>query len=369
MTRTTLMTTLSVTALLAFAVLPAHAQKANQTDEAAMKSELKEADKDMGSVLKKLQELGAKPISTLTVEQARKQPTPADAVKAVMRDSGKDPAAVMAEMKVMKKDLSYATGGAQQPIRIYTPEGPAPEGGFPVIVYYHGGGWVIADLDVYEATPMSLAKKAKAIVASVEYRHAPENKFPAAHDDAVAAWQYVIENAQSWNGNAGNVAVAGESAGGNLAVNVAIAARDKNLQAPKAIVAVYPVAGVDLNTPSYQKNAKAAPLGKADMEWFIDKVLGKPEDKMDPRIDLVGKADLKGLPPTLVITAEIDPLMSEGKLLADKLKSAGVTTTYDNVDGVSHEFFGMAGVVKDADRAQDMAVKTLTAAFGKSAAK
>src|SRR3954451_9918065 len=110
----------------------------------------------------------------------------------------------------------------------------------PVIVYYHGGVWVIADINTYEASAMALAKKARAIVVSVEYRHAPENKFPAAHEDAFAAYQWALKNAQQWGGDPTRVAVAGESAGGNLAANVAIMARDQNVQKPVHMLLVYP---------------------------------------------------------------------------------------------------------------------------------
>ncbi len=150
---------------------------------------MKRADKDMATVLKKLGDLGVKPIESRSVEEARAQPTPADAVKAVLKDQGKDPAALMAAMKVSKKDMTYPTAGGTQLVRIYTPEA-AGSGPLPVIVYYHGGGWVIATVDTYEASAMALAKKANAIVASVEYRHAPENKFPAAHEDAFAAYKW-----------------------------------------------------------------------------------------------------------------------------------------------------------------------------------
>lgn len=361
-----MLATVSLWALAATQITPSLAQTAQQTPSAAMKAEMKEADKDMGRVLQKLQSLGAKPLSTLSVEQARSQPTPADAVKGLLKDEGKDPDQLMAAMKVGKKDMTYPTEGGTQPIRIYTPEGSPAQGGLPVIVYIHGGGWVIADINTYEASAMALAKKANAIVASIEYRHAPEAKFPAAHEDANAAYKWVAENAASWGGDPQKLALVGESAGGNLALNVAIAAREQQMTMPLAIVAVYPVAGVDTNTQSYKQHAKAAPLGKEDMEWFFDKVLSKPDDKQDARLDLVGKADFKGLPPTTVITAEIDPLMSEGKAVADKLKQAGVRTTYENFDGVSHEFFGMGLVVKDADRAEDLAAKNLKAAFSSS---
>ncbi len=330
---------------------------------------MKRADKDMATVLKKLGDLGVKPIESRSVEEARAQPSPADAVKAVLKDEGKDPAALMAAMKVSKKDMAYPTAGGTQLVRIYTPES-AGSGPLPVIVYYHGGGWVIATVDTYEASAMALAKKANAIVASVEYRHAPENRFPAAHEDALAAYKWVLANAGQFGGDPARVAVAGESAGGNLAANVAIMARDGNLQKPTHMLLVYPVAGTDMNTPSYIQNQNAMPLSKGAMGWFVDKTLSKPDDAKSPMLNLTTMADLKGLPSATVVTDSIDPLMSEGKMLAEKLKAAGVPTTYRNYEGVTHEFFGMAPVVSDAEKAQDAAAHDLREAFaGKPPAK
>jgi acetyl esterase len=358
------LTGVSLTVLLGLGAPLALAQ-AQQSQAASQDSgTMQRADKeDMGPVLMKLQELGAKPIGTQSVEETRKGPTPADAVKALLKDQGKDPDALMAQMNVKKQDMSYPTGGGEQPIRIYTPEGQTPQGGWPVVVYYHGGGWVIADINTYESSAMALAKQANAIVASVEYRHAPENKFPAAHEDAFAAYKWVLDNAQQFGGDRAKVAVAGESAGGNLATNVAIMARNQNVQKPAHMLLVYPVAGVDMNTPSYQKNANAIPLSKQAMEWFVKNTIKSDQDLQSPMLDLVGKADLKNLPDATVITAEIDPLMSEGRMLADKLKAAGSQVTYQNHEGVTHEFFGMAAVLDDAKRAQEFAARELKQAF------
>ncbi|WP_460451317.1 alpha/beta hydrolase [Alsobacter sp. SYSU BS001988] len=327
---------------------------------------MQRSDKDMRRVLEKLHALGAKPIGTQSVEETRKGPTPADAVKAVLKDEGRDAAALMAKLKVAKKDMTYPTGGGQQPIRIYTPEGSGGQPK-PVVVYYHGGGWVIADLDTYESSAMAMAHKTGAIVASVEYRHAPENKFPAAHEDAFAAYQWVVQNAGQFGGDPQRLALMGESAGGNLATNVAIMARDQKVEAPLHMVLVYPVAGANTDTPSYQKNAHAMPLSKPAMEWFFQNTVSKDADRNDPRLDLVGKADLKDLPDVTLITAEIDPLMSEGKALADKLKQAGSKVKYENFSGVTHEFFGMDAVVKDAGKAQELAAADLKHAFSEGA--
>lgn len=317
----------------------------------------------MRLVLQKLQDLGAKPLGTQTVEETRKGPTPGDAAEAVLRDQGKDPQALMAQMKVSKQDMSYPVASAGNPIRIYTPNGAAPEAGWPVIVYYHGGGWVIATIDTYEASAMALAEKAQAIVASVEYRHAPEHKFPAAHEDAFLAYKWVLNNARNWNGNPERVAVAGESAGGNLAINTAIMARDRGEAAPRHMLLVYPVAGTNFDTLSYQENADAVPLSKSAMQWFFTNATSGPQDLQDPRLDLVGRATLDNLPSATVITAEIDPLRSEGKKLAGKLKAAGSDVTYEDYQGVTHEFFGMAAILDDAQRAQELAARELREAL------
>ena len=172
-----------------------------------------------------------------------------------------------------------------------------------------------------------------------------------------------MKNAKSFNGNAEKVAVAGESAGGNLAAYVSIMARDKKIMVPLYAVLVYPVANNDMNSESYLKYAMAKPLSKAMMGWFVKNYLDNAAQSSDSRISLV-KANFKGFPPTLIIGAEIDPLQSEGKLLADKLEASGVTTDYELYKGVTHEFFGMAAVIPEAKAAQELAAKMLKEALG-----
>lgn len=346
-----------ITSLPSYADVTKHEK--NLTNSAAADR----ADGDMQKVLDTLAQLGGKPIEKLTAEEARKQPTPTDAVMAVLKSEDKDPAKLKAALKVKTKDVTYPAGAGEQPARVYMPEQDDDnKEALPVVVYFHGGGFVIANLDVYDQGPRALARKANAIVVSIEYRKGPENKFPAAHDDAIAAYKWVLANAKSWGGDPARVAVAGESAGGNLAANVAIAARDQKLQAPAHMVLVYPVAGNNMNTESYKENAFAKPLNKAMMEWFVKNYTKSPADAKDPRINLLG-ANLKGLPSATVITAEIDPLRSEGKALADKLEKAGSNVDYENYEGVTHEFFGMDAVVKDAGNAQDTAAANLKSAF------
>lgn len=311
---------------------------------------------EMLAVMEKLASYGDKPIETLSPTQARKNHTPTDAVMDVMKDH-KIPKPIF-NIDTMGKDIPV--DGGKIHLRIYKPK--AGNGPFPMIMYYHGGGFVIADLDVYDAAPSIMADQAGAIVISVAYRLAPEHKFPTAHNDAFFAYKWVLANAASIKGDPKKVAVTGESAGANLALNVAIMARDNNLTLPTAILAVYPVAGADMNTSSYIKNAAAKPLNKPMMGWFVKQYLNNPAEAKDPRINLVA-ANLKGLPPTTVITAEIDPLQSEGMMLTDRLRASGVTVDSKNYDGVTHEFFGMGTVLPQARDAETYAVSQLKKAF------
>ncbi len=326
----------------------------------SLAQEMAKPTSDMQAVLDKLGVLDAKPFASLTVPEARTQASPADAAKAVQWDKrlSSNP-----EAQVTTKDITIPSAEGGLAARVYVPGG---EGPFPVVVYYHGGGWVVADINVYDGAPRSLAMGSNAIVVSVEYRHAPEHKFPAAHDDAWTAYKWVVENIHELNGNSDKIAVAGESAGGNLAANVALRAKEEKTKQPVHQLLVYPVAGNDMNTPSYKENASAKPLGKADMEWFVKNTVTSMDDATDPRINLNGRSDLAGVAPATVILAQIDPLRSDGETYASKLKDAGVAVNTKTYAGVTHEFFGMGKVVPEAKQAVDLAVSDLTAAFKKA---
>jgi acetyl esterase len=317
-------------------------------------------DSDMKTVLDAFKDQKPKPIDTLSAEEARMQPTPADATKAVItKKDGKFTPTPMA--KIEERMIQGAEG--MIPARIYW---PSETKNLPVIVYYHGGGFVIATNDTYDASARALAKQSDAIVVAVEYRKAPENKFPAAHEDAFAAYKWVLQNAASINGDSKRIAVAGESAGGNLALNTAMRARDEKIQIPIHELLIYPVAGTDMNTESYKTNKDAKPLNKAGMEWFMKNYSRTPADAQDKRLNLLS-ADFKGLAPATIITAEIDPLMTEGQKLSERMKSQGVQVDYKNYNGVTHEFFGMAPVVDEAVSAQGFATSNLRKAFEKQA--
>ncbi len=206
-------------------------------------------------------------------------------------------------------------------------------------------------------------KEANAVVISIDYRQSPENKFPAAWDDALAAYRWVAENAQQLNGNASRIALAGESVGGNLALATAIAARDAGLaQQPCHVVAVYPVTQTSLNTESYLENAIAKPLNRAMVEWFVEKLTSSKDDLKDTRLQLI-EANLAGLPSVTLINANIDPLRNDGSKMEDALRKARVPVERRNYAGVTHEFFGMAAVVEKAREAQAWAGERLLEAF------
>ena len=298
------------------------------------------------------------PLEKSTPEKVRKGPPLSDAVKAVMKKEGKaapEFTGTTDNIKIPTKDGSVAA-------RVYIPKGDGP---FPTIFYIHGGGWVIADLDVYDSSPRGLCEMTKAVVISTHYRQAPEFKFPAAHDDTWAAYQWVLQNASKYKGDPKKVAIAGESAGGNMAASICFMAREQNVQMPLHQLLIYPVTNYAFDTASYKSNEASKPLSAEGMKWFFNYYLASPEDGANPRLSILRRDDLKGLPPATVIAAEIDPLLSEGKAYADKLQAAGVPVTYQLYPNVTHEFFGMGAVVDEGKAAMTLASQQLTAAFGK----
>ncbi|HEU4883650.1 MAG TPA: alpha/beta hydrolase [Longimicrobium sp.] len=325
--------------------------------DAGAAATLARSDADMRAVLQQHMALGPQPIETLTSREARVQPTPADAVKALLEQMGRSTAP---EPVGNVQDRTIPGPGGVIPVRVYTPAGTGP---FPVVVYSHGGGWVIGTIDVYDSSARALANAAGAVIVSIEYRKGPENPFPAAHDDAFAAYQWVLQNAASLGGDPMRVAVAGESAGGGLAMATALTARDRGVRMPVHVLAVYPIADGDTESASYTENAMARPLNRPMMQWFFRHYLRTPQDARDPRISLV-RADLSRMPPTTIILAEIDPLRSDGEELAARLRAAGVPVQTHLHRGVTHEFFGMGAVVADARTAVQQAAAGLRQGFG-----
>lgn len=345
----------AATTVLSPLAVPAISFAAAPEGQAGIPARGEKADADNQAVLDALKTVGQRPYHTLSPAEARLQPSFADGVREVMRKQGRPTAPPPG---VTTQDIQIQGAAGMIPARVYRPENV--KGPLPTIVYYHGGGWVLATIDTYDASARALAREAQAVVISVEYRKAPEFKFPAQHDDALAAYKWALANAGTYSGDVRKVALAGESAGGNLAIATAIAARDNKLQKPSQILAIYPIAGSDLNTPSYQANANAMPLNRAAMAWFLHHTTRGPADAADPRINLLA-ANLKGMPPVTLIQASIDPLASEGQALASRLRSAGVTVTSRTYTGVTHEFFGADAVIRKAGEAQRFAGERLRA--------
>ncbi len=247
------------------------------------------------------------------------------------------------------------------PLRIYTPAGNGP---FPVLVFYHGGGWVICSLETHDPVCRSLANAARCVVVSVDYRLAPEHKFPAAADDCYAATQWALSNATLINGDPARVAVGGDSAGGNLAAVVTLMARDRNAAAPIFQLLVYPVTDYFVpGTPSYLQNAEGYFLTRDDMVWFWNHYLNDEADTANPYACPLRATSQAGLPPALVITAEFDPLRDEGEMYAARLRESGVTAQLVRYDGMIHGFFSMGGVLDQGRNALALAAAQLRAAF------
>ena len=316
-------------------------------------------DDQMWAVVEQFISYEVPPLPSLTAEQARELPLFRAAANDILRkyDITPEPAKVMINHRVIPNDTDPGLL-----VRIYTPrEGTGP---FPVIVYYHGGGWVIANLDTYESSAAALAEKTGAIVLSVAYRQAPEHRFPAAHNDAFAAYQWARDSATVINGDPEEVATAGESAGGNLAVAVALMAKNAGVALPEHILSVYPIADGDVESPTYDEYANALFLNRPLMVWFFDLYYPEWKSQDNPLISLV-EADLSGLPPTTIINAEIDPLRAEGEDLAHRLENAGVEVTRRVYEDVTHEFFGLDAILEQAEHAQNLAAEELRQAFDK----
>jgi len=246
-------------------------------------------------------------------------------------------------------------------VRITSPAGA--EGPLPVVVFFHGGGWVIGGIDSHDGTVRQMVNRTGMIWASVEYRLAPEHPFPAGLHDCYAALEWVAATAASFGGDPGRLAVAGDSAGGNLAAAVALMARDRGGPALRFQLLVYPCTDTDPDRwPSMTENAEGYMLTRPMMDWFYDHTFA-PEHRRDPYAAPVHADDLGGLPPGLLITAEFDPLRDEGEHYGERLRAAGVDCTVTRYDGMFHGFFGMV-VMDRAREAQEQAAAALRAAMG-----
>ncbi len=251
--------------------------------------------------------------------------------------------------------------GGDIPVRIYTPAGGGSS--LPCLVYYHGGGWVLGDIEGVDTICRAVANRAGCKVVSVEYRLAPEHKFPAPFDDCYAALEWVAASGDGIGVDSSKLAVGGDSAGGNLAAAVAIKARDDGGPALRHQLLVYPVTNHGYGTESYSVNGDGYLLTLDMMTWFWDHYLNSADDGRNPLASPLAASDLSGLPSAFVITAEFDPLRDEGEAYAAKLAEAGVKVSHQRFDGQIHAFWQMPGVFPAALEAADQAATHLKAAF------
>ena len=244
------------------------------------------------------------------------------------------------------------------PVRVYRPSGAQ---GLPVLVYFHGGGWVIGDLESHDAVARDLASQAGVVVVAVDYRLAPEHKFPAAVDDCLAVTTWVLDHVDDLGADPARVAVGGDSAGGNLA---AIMAHELRGRLAFQLL-VYPATDMTMSFPSIEENGEGYFLTKGSMDWFTGHYLdGTGADRSDVRLSPLNNTDWTGLPPALVITAEFDPLRDEGEAYAAKLQAEGVPTTLHRYDGQMHVFFTLGGIIPDGKMAVAEAAEALKLALG-----
>jgi acetyl esterase len=296
-------------------------------------------DPDAAAVLKAFQEAGRPPYETVSPAEAREL-----YLKGRVVSNPEPPELASVE------PLTIPSPAGSIPARVYTPTRLRKVNGLaPGLVFFHGGGWVIGDLDSHDVVCRKLADEGELMVVSVDYRLAPEHKFPAAVDDAFAATKWIAENARQFGIDAARLMVGGDSAGGNLAAVVAIAARDGNGPDIAGQVLIYPAIDFALTHPSHREPETSILLTHSVIRWFRDHYLSGAADVGDWRASPARARTLIGLPPAYVLTAGADPLRDEGDEYAHRLKEAGVAVTHRTFPGQFHGFFTMGKLLQQAN--------------------
>ena len=304
-------------------------------------------DPQLQPLLDLLATSGAPSITTL-------QPDAARALMAAMRANARE-----VEVHTVA-DRAVPGPAGDVPVRVYSPAG---EGPFPLLVWIHGGGWVLGSVEESDPVVRGLSVAADCVVASIEYRLAPEHPFPAGLEDCWAALRWCVDHADELRIDPDRVAIGGDSAGGNLAAACTVLARDAGGPPLCFQLLVYPVVDFDATTRSMVDNAEGYLLTREVMQWFYDHYT-HPDQRTDPRAAPLRAEDLSGLPPALVITAEYDPLRDEGEAYGRRLAEAGVPTTVSRYDGMIHAFFTMTAFADRAVEAEAEAGAALRRAFG-----
>ncbi|WP_338693670.1 alpha/beta hydrolase [Streptomyces sp. Q6] len=277
--------------------------------------------------------------------------TDAAEARRILRAAPASPFPVPVVGGVEDREIPGPPGAPDLPVRIYLPDAEEDSGTRPVVVFFHGGGWAICDLDSHDGTARGMCRDAGAVVVSVDYRLAPESPFPAAVEDAYAAVCWTAEHAAELGADPGALSVAGDSAGGNLAAVVAQIARDAGGPAIARQILVYPATDARQKSGSFDANATGYFLTAAHCAWFREQYLGPEGDPAHPHVSPLLADDLAGLPPAHVVTAGCDPLCDEGRAYASALRAAGVTVTESHFPHMFHGFFGFPELLDDARRA------------------
>jgi acetyl esterase len=251
--------------------------------------------------------------------------------------------------------------GTTLPVRVYVPEGPGP---FGVCLYFHGGGWVLNNMDTHDELVRRLAMTSGCVFVNVDYRLAPEHKFPAAIEDAYTAVSWVHDRAGELNCDPRRIAVSGDSAGGNLAAVVCLMSRDRSGPPIAFQVLIYPITDCDFDRPSYLSNAEGYFLTRREMLWFWKQYVSSPDQMRDPYTSPILAASLKDLPPAFILTAEYDPLRDEGEAYAEALRAAGVAVQVHRYDGMMHAFVRRVQLFEMARDAVQRISQQLRDAFG-----
>jgi acetyl esterase len=293
---------------------------------------------------------GRPPIETMTPAEARAVYL---AAKPILQPDP-EPVAELAEV---------AAEGPAGPIPLRLYRGQQAEASQPALVYFHGGGWVIGDLESHDQLCRALANAVPCTVIAVHYRLAPEHKFPAAVEDAIAATRWIADHADRLKLDRKRLAVGGDSAGGNLAAVVCMAQRDSGGTQPVFQFLIYPGTDMAMQSASIARHAEQLPLTRKGMQWFVDHYLRGPQDVNDWRASPLRAANLRALPPALIITASFDPLRDEGEAFAEALAGAGVAVSLERFEGQVHGFITMGRIVADSRRAIDLGAARLREAF------
>ncbi|NLU68157.1 alpha/beta hydrolase [Streptomyces sp. HNM0574] len=274
--------------------------------------------------------------------------TDAAEARRVLAAAPKAPLPVTEVREVTDRLIPGPAGAPELPVRIYRPFGEGPH---PTVVFLHGGGWVLCGIDTHDGTARGICREGGAVVVSVEYRLAPEARFPEPAEDAYAALCWAAEHVGELGGAPEALVMAGDSAGGNLAAAATLMARDRGGPLPAAQVLVYPATDLSGETDSHRRNSEGLFLTRTAMRWYAEQYVPPGTDLAHPYLSPLC-ADLTGMPPAHVVTAGCDPLCDEGRAYAAKLRACGVAVSEAHYPGMFHGFFGLAEALPDAAEAQ-----------------